>query len=111
MVRPEEGRQAGDGLDDRARDGLDHLQAAAREMIQAARAMLDVAEHLVNDPATATTIVGALGAMAQAATANLMHPGPPAPSEESSSVEHITVRRATAGGNGDRARAAGSAET
>jgi hypothetical protein len=109
-------------LDDRAREGLDHLQAAAREMIHAARAMLDVAEQLVNDPATATTIVGALGAMAQAATGNLMRPGPPAAADDDddggSGVQHIKVRRAPesgerarAAGSGERARAAGSGES
>jgi hypothetical protein len=49
---------------DRARDGLVHLQAAARELIQAARALLDVAEDLIDDPAAIATLVGALGAMA-----------------------------------------------
>jgi hypothetical protein len=47
---------------DRARDGLVHLQAAARELIQAARALLDVAEDLIDDPAAIATLVGALGA-------------------------------------------------
>lgn len=35
---------------ERARDGLEHLQAAARELIAAARAALDVAEDIVDDP-------------------------------------------------------------
>jgi hypothetical protein len=43
---------------DRAREGLEHLQAAARELIQAARAMLDVAEDLVNDPETVSSMAG-----------------------------------------------------
>ena len=49
---------------DRARDGLLHLQAAARELIQAARALLDVAEDLIDDPAAIATLVSALGALA-----------------------------------------------
>jgi hypothetical protein len=49
---------------DRARDGLLHLQAAARELIQAARALLDVAEDLIDDPAAVATLVGALSALA-----------------------------------------------
>jgi hypothetical protein len=48
---------------DRARDGLQHLQAAARELIQAARTLLDVAEDVVDDPAAVATLVGALGAL------------------------------------------------
>ena len=46
---------------DRARDGIDHLQAAARELIAAARAALDVAEDLIDDPDTITSVVGAAG--------------------------------------------------
>lgn len=33
----------------RASEGVDHLQAAAMEMIEAARAFLDVAEQVVSD--------------------------------------------------------------
>jgi hypothetical protein len=52
---------------DRAREGIQHLQAAARELIHAARALLDVAEGLIDDPAAVATLVGALGAMGDAA--------------------------------------------
>ena len=48
---------------DRARDGLQHLQAAARELILAARALLDVVEDLVDDPAALATLVGAVGSL------------------------------------------------
>ena len=48
---------------DRARDGLQHLQAAARELIQAARAMLDVADDLIDDPAAVATLAGAVGVL------------------------------------------------
>lgn len=53
--------------DERAREGLD-LQAAAREMIAAARAMLDVAESLVNDPTAVATVISAVGSLAKPAT-------------------------------------------
>lgn len=43
--------------DDRAAEGIEHLQAAALELIEAARAFLDVAEDLVRDPGAAATIV------------------------------------------------------
>jgi hypothetical protein len=52
---------------DRAREGIQHLQAAARELIHAARALLDVAEDLVDDPAALATLAGALGAVGAAA--------------------------------------------
>jgi hypothetical protein len=35
---------------ERARDSVEHLRAAARELIAAARAALDVAEDIVEDP-------------------------------------------------------------
>jgi hypothetical protein len=54
-----------DGADasDRAREGVEHLQAAARELIAAARAALDVAEDLVDDPDMATSMAGAVGSL------------------------------------------------
>lgn len=45
--------------DDRAAEGLEHLQAAALELIAAARAFLDVAEDVVREPGVAATIVHA----------------------------------------------------
>ena len=51
--------------DHEARDGaqetIEHLQAAARELIAAARAALDAAERLVDDPQTVNTVAGAAG--------------------------------------------------
>jgi hypothetical protein len=44
----------------RARDGFEHLQAAARELIAAARAALDVAEEVVNDPESLATLAGTI---------------------------------------------------
>jgi hypothetical protein len=51
----------------RAREGIEHLQAAARELIEAARAALDVAEELVDDPESVASLAGALGAMGDVA--------------------------------------------
>ena len=48
---------------DRAREGVTHLQAAARELIHAARAVLDVAEDLVDDPDAVAAVAGAVGAL------------------------------------------------
>ena len=53
--------------DGRAADGLAHLQAAARELIQAARAMLDVAEDLVEDPKAVTAVADTVGALVRTA--------------------------------------------
>jgi hypothetical protein len=52
---------AAEATRERARDGLDHLQAAARELINAARAALDVAESLIDDPEVVSVMVGAAG--------------------------------------------------
>jgi len=54
--------------EDRANQGLDHLQAAALEMIHAARAFLDVAEEVVADQDKVAEIVHVLGSVADAAT-------------------------------------------
>ena len=54
--------------DERANQGLDHLQTAALEMIHAARAFLDVAEEVVTDQDKVAEIVHVLGSVADAAT-------------------------------------------
>lgn len=53
-----------DDADPRLQAGLDHLQRAAREMIAASRALLDVAEELVEDPKAASGIIDLLGSVA-----------------------------------------------
>jgi len=57
--------------DDPARSGMEHLQAAAREVIQATRSLLDAAEEFVDDPAAVQNLVGTLTSLAQAAAARL----------------------------------------
>lgn len=64
-------------LSDRAREGLEHLQAAAKELIAAGHALLDAAGELVDDPTVAAQIVGAFGALAdlaRTAAANAVNP-------------------------------------
>lgn len=56
-----------DTTEDKASEGLAHLQAAAKEAIAAARAFLDVAEELVTDPAAASAVVDAVGSVVRAA--------------------------------------------
>ena len=60
--------------DDKVHQGLEHLQAAAREMIQATRSLLDAAEELVEDPKAMQGLVGTLASVAHAA-ADRLRPG------------------------------------
>src|SRR4051794_29716676 len=50
-----------DTANDPAREGLEHLQAAAHEMLAAARSMLDAVEELLEDPRAANSIATAVG--------------------------------------------------
>ena len=55
--------------DDKVHQGIEHLQAAAREMIQATRSLLDAAEELIDDPKSVQDLVGSLTQAAQMAAA------------------------------------------
>lgn len=57
----------GTGGEGRAAEGVAHLQAAVRELIAAARAMLDVAEDLVDDPKAVTAVADAVGSIVRTA--------------------------------------------
>ena len=70
--------------EERAKEALEHLQSAALEMIAALRAVLDVAEELVKDPAPATAFVAG---MAQAAA----QAGAQVPGATETRVQHIKV--------------------
>jgi hypothetical protein len=73
---------------DRAVEGLVHLQTAALEMIKAARAFLDVVEDMVQDPGTAKAVVTAMTSVAQ----TLAQAGRPAgEAHHDSGVERIVV--------------------
>lgn len=63
------------GPADRAKEGLDHLQAAALEAIAAARALLDVAEEVVREP-------GAIGDVARTVVAMAAALRPEAPADD-----------------------------
>ena len=52
-------------------DGVEHLQAAAKEMIRATRSLLDAAEGLVEDPAALQGLLGTLGSLASTAANRL----------------------------------------
>jgi hypothetical protein len=74
--------------DDRASEAMAHLQTAAREMIAAARAFLDVAEELVEDPKSGEALLGTLGDVARRVVPR--HDRDDG-SDGSDGVEHITV--------------------
>lgn len=82
--------------DARASEGIDHLQAAALEMIEAARAFLDVAEDLVADREALGRAVGSVGALADL-TGRVARPGaarderPGGADDERDPVQHIAV--------------------
>lgn len=48
----------------RAREAVEHLQAAALEVIASLRAFLDVAESVVRDPAQAANVAGVVDDLA-----------------------------------------------
>lgn len=54
--------------DPRVQSGVDHLQRAAREAIAATRALLDVADDLVDDPGSLRDLLGMVSSLGGAAT-------------------------------------------
>jgi hypothetical protein len=54
-------------LEEKAHEVVEHLQAAALELIEAGRAMLDVAEDIVKDPAEVFAVASAAAHPANAA--------------------------------------------
>lgn len=82
--------------DERAAEGVDHLQAAAMEMIEAARAFLDVAEELVSDRERVAEAVSVVSDLARSATRRSSDPAPDGspthdPDGPSTHVERITL--------------------
>ena len=73
---------------DAARAGFEHLQAAAHEMIAAARSMLDAVEELLEDPRTAASLTSAVATVgrviegAVASVANTMTGASDEPDDE-----------------------------
>lgn len=88
------GSSQGPGNDVRALQAVEHLQAAALEMVKAARACLDVVEALVKDPGP---LLDAAAVAARAAAASARVPGFPGPpgtggtGARRTKVEHIPV--------------------
>ena len=81
---------------DPARAGLEHLQAAAHEMIEAARSMLDAVEELIDDPKMATSLTSAfvtVGRVIEGAVASVAATvtGAPTDHDDDSHVQRIKV--------------------
>jgi len=79
-----------ENADDKVHQGIEHLQAAAREMIQATRSLLDAAEELIDDPKSVQDLVGSLTQAAQVAAARF-RPGASAEDDDDAHVQHIKV--------------------
>ena len=73
-------------------DGLAHLQKAALEMIAAARAFLEVAEKVVENPETVRNAVATVGTLAKLVVQSAESPKPAANGEHpESTIEHIEL--------------------
>ncbi len=70
--------------------GLEHLQQAARELIAAARSVLDAAEDLLDDPATAEAVISGVRTVVSA-VARAARPGEGEPAAGGSTIERIDV--------------------
>lgn len=78
--------------DERAAQGVEHLQAAAHEMIEAARAFLDVVEDFVGDEQKVASVADAFASLARGATrAVRSDAAPPDDDEPFGGVQHIRV--------------------
>jgi len=81
-----------DRTEDRAAEGLEHLQSAALELIAAARAFLDVAEDVVREPGVAATIVHAAAGLGRVVLGGTDRPAPePETPADQGRVRHIHV--------------------
>ena len=77
--------------EDRAREGVEHLQTAAIEVIAAVRAFLDVAEAVVRDPGAAANAASALLDVARSTTGGASDPRDPAAPATEPRVSRIRV--------------------
>jgi hypothetical protein len=72
--------------------GVELLQNAALQLIGAAKAFLDVAERVVQDPRAVAEVAATIGAVAKAAIESIRpaaHDDEPAPPDD---VQHIDIR-------------------
>lgn len=79
---------------DSARDGLEHLQAAAHEMIAAARSLLDACEEVLEDPRASETLASIFGSVSRVVggiSGLVPHGGPPDEDEDVPKVQRIKI--------------------
>jgi hypothetical protein len=79
---------------DLAREGLEHLQAAAHEMIAAARSMLDACEEMLEDPRAGETLASIVGSVARVVggvTGLVPRQDAPHDEQDASRVQHIKI--------------------
>ena len=79
---------------DPAREGITHLQQAAKELIAAGRSLLDAVEELVEDPAAVGQLGDTLASLAKlgaGALAGLVPQPPPPDGDGGSRVQRIKV--------------------
>ena len=79
---------------DAAREGLEHLQAAAHEMIAAARSLLDACEEVLDDPRAGETLASIAGSVARVVggIAGLVpHGGSQDEEDDAPRVQHIKI--------------------
>lgn len=82
--------------EERAGEGIDHLQRAASEVIAAARAFLDVAEDLVADRERMAEVAAVVGSVANAAAESVGNAARTGPFTRSGAtdddrIQHIDV--------------------
>lgn len=80
--------------EERAAEAVEHLQAAARELIAAARVVLDLAEDLVEHPGPVLTTLAEMAAPLVSrgrAAADDRGPGPDDGPPKAPRVQHIRV--------------------
>jgi hypothetical protein len=72
-------------------DGVAHLQAAAREMVAAARSFLDAVEEVVNDENRLTSVVTSVTDAMKGAADAVGDLGSKVTADRPSRVEHIDI--------------------
>lgn len=77
--------------EEKAHEAVEHLQAAALEMIAAARAVLDIAEDLVHDPGPLLGVVAGLADLAAPFAARAKGQEANEAPERTPRVQHIRV--------------------
>lgn len=82
---------APDGADQRAGEAVDHLRAAAHELIGAVRGFLDVAEELIDDPKAGEAVVDTVTSLAEAARRGARSAAGVRPSSPGDDYEHIDL--------------------